>query len=152
MNSPRPSTEKIMQALFQLALDLNTNNQFKVMSRRMRHFSQVPPSEMPAFFQFQNPVRGTVGGERALPHDSLKVSWFCYLPGQKDMTTPVSPLMNQYYDMLYGAITYAPLGGQKNTLGGLVQACFVDGQSLTDEGLLQTQSLIYLPIKILVGI
>lgn len=146
-------TETIMQALFKLALSLQNSptTPFKTMSRRMRMFKDVTPEMLPAFYQFQNPNRVTVGGERGLPKDMIGVSWIVYLPKSQGLNDVVSPALNNYYDALSKVLLPA-LGGQRQNLGGLVTSCYKDGQGLTDEGLLDTYSLIHIPIKILVGI
>lgn len=146
------STEAIMQALFALAQSTNTvETPYRVMSRRMRHFNDVTPDEIPAFFQFQSPVRMTSGGVRGLPKDEIGVSWFVYLPMSQGINDVVSPALNNYYDALSNVLL-TPFGGMPQTLGGLVTNCYKDGAGLTDEGLLDTPSLIQIPIKILVGI
>lgn len=152
-----PSTEAIMAKLFSLAQAVNTQaTPFKVMSRRMRHFNDVQPGEIPAFFQFQAPGRNTEGGVRGLAVHRLKVLWIAYLPGSQSLTDVVSPKINQYYDALSNALLsnapQGPNGISRNTLGGLVTNCYEDGQGINDEGLLTTPSLIVIPITILTGI
>jgi hypothetical protein len=161
------STESVMQNLFSIATALqNSATPFTLMSRRFRHFKDVDPSMYPAFFQFQAPTRNTSGGVRRLPEEEIGVSWFVYLPGSQNLDDVVSPALNNYYDALSdallttmiipGAPPVVKLGGQlagmPQTLGGLVTQCYKDGDGLTDEGLLDTPSLIHIPIKILVGI
>ncbi len=162
------STEIIVQRLFSivpaLAAVVNTATPFTLMSRRFRHFKDVDPSLYPAFFQFQNPVRKTEGGVRKLPVETIAISWFVYLPGSQSLDDVVSPALNNYYDALSNALLTtrfdtngaAVINGQQagmpQTLGNLVTQCYKDGDGLTDEGLLETPSLIHIPIKILVGI
>lgn len=150
-------TEKVMQTLFALAQTVNTpTTPFKIMSRRFRHFKDVPSELQPAFFQMQRLPRETDGGERSLPKRKMFVWWLVYLPGSPDLNTPCSPLMNRYYDALSNALlTNLPRGPQglsNNTLGGLVTRCYEDGRGYFDEGLLTTPSLIAIPITITTGI
>lgn len=161
------NTETIIQRLFSIvkAVAASPDNpvSFNLMSRRFRHFKDVDPSLYPAFFQFQNPTRNTVGGVRKLPVETIGVSWFVYLPGSQSLDDVVSPALNNYYDILSDALLttsfvagVAILNGQHagmpQTLGGLATQCYKEGDGLTDEGLLETPSLIHIPIKILVGI
>ena len=161
------STETVMQRLFAIVQAMaavpNTATPFGIVSRRFRHFKDVDPSLYPAFFQFQAPVRVTTGGVRKLPVESIGVSRFVYLPGSQDFSDVVSPALNNYYDSLSDALLTTSFvngvvslngqhAGMPQTLGGLVTACYKDGDGLTDEGLLETPSLIHIPIKILVGI
>lgn len=148
---PYANTEAAMEALFALAQACNTTDTpFNLMSRRMLMYDKVAQEQLPAFFQFQSPERVTEGAVRGLPKDIIGVNWFVYLPKSEDLTQVVSPALNQYYDALSNALL-PTLAGQKQTLGGLVTACYKDGRGLTDEGLLSTYSLIHIPIKILVG-
>lgn len=145
------TTEPVMANLFSLALTLKTSSTpFNIMSRRFRHFKDVSPEDIPAFFQYQAPGRSAEGGVRSLTARKFKAYWVVYLPGSPDLDTTVSPLMNSYYDALSNLLV-APLAGQKQTLGGLVTNCYEDGQGFFDEGLLDTPSLIILPITILTG-
>ena len=159
------NTETVMQRLFAIPQALTAAQvlPFGIVSRRFRHFKDVDPSLYPAFFQFQSPVRRTEGGVRKLPVETIGVSWFVYLPGSQDVNDVVSPALNNYYDVLSNALLttsfvsgVAVLNGQHagmpQTLGSLVTQCYKDGDGLTDEGLLETPSLIRIPIKILVGI
>lgn len=146
------NTEAVMSALFALAQKANTTQTpFNVMSRRFRHFKDVAAEDMPAFFQFQAPGRQTEGGVRSLGVHRQKVYWIVYLPGSQSLDDVVSPLMNQYYDALSNLLV-SPIAGRPNTLGGLVTNCYEDGQGINDEGLLDTPSLICVPITILSGI
>lgn len=152
-----PNTEAVMAKLFSLAQGVNsTAVPFKFMSRRMRHFKDVGAEIMPAFFQFQAPGRETNQGVRGLPVHRLEVRWIVYLPGSKGLNDAVSPRMNLYYDALSNALLsnspQGPNGISRNTLGGLVTNCYEDGRGIFDEGLLETQSLIVIPITILTGV
>lgn len=160
------NTELMMQRLFSIAEAVNGNaTPFVTQSRRFVHFKDVAPEAMPAMYQFQNPVRNTAGGVRGIPREEIGVSWFVYLPKSTGPDDVVSPALNQYYDALSDALLTTifdsngiptvgaiPAGYQKQTLGGLVTNCYKDGNGLTDEGLLDTPSLIVIPIKILTGI
>ena len=146
-----PDTEPIMAALFALALTLqNSSTPFVVMSRRMRHFNDVPAEQMPAFFQYQAPGVSTTKGERGLPVKKRRVLWIAYLPGSQSLDDTVSPAMNAYYDALSNLLL-PDFTNPRQTLGGLCTACYEDGQGLADEGLLTTPSLIVIPITILNG-
>ena len=146
-----PQTEPIMAALFALAQSVNgPATPFKVMSRRFVHYKDVSPDTMPAFYQFQVPGIRTEKGERGLPVKRRKVYWIVYLPSSPDLSTVVSPLINQYYDALSNALL-GPPPQLRQTLGGLCINCYEDGTGLADEGLLSTPSLILIPITILNG-
>ena len=158
-------SELVMQRLFSIAQAVNTPaTPFQIMSRRFVHFKDVAPESMPAMYQFQSPIRKTDGGARGLPRQEIGVNWYVYLPKSTGPDDVVSPALNQYFDALSQALLTTtfdssgnptvgaiPAGKQLQTLGGLVPGCYVDGPGLTDEGLLDTPSLIIIPIKILTG-
>lgn len=149
-----PNTEAIMAALFALGQSVNTpSTPFKVATRRMRNFPDVPSGEIPAFFQFQAPGFTIGEGVRGLQVYRRKVYWIVYLPGSAGINDVVSPTMNKYYDAMLNALqpTGADMIQRRNTLGGLCTNCYADGQGITDEGLLTTPSLIVIPITILTG-
>lgn len=148
--SIRNSTESIMEALFALAQGVETASlPFNIMSRRWRHFNDVTPDLMPAFFQAQLSGQTSKGGVRGLNVKEMKVRWCVYLPQSQSLDDVVSPTMNAYYDALSNALLIN--GVARNTLGGLVTNCYEEGQVFFDEGLLATPSLIVIPITILTG-
>jgi hypothetical protein len=121
------------------------------MSRRFRHFKDVTVNEIPGLFQYQAPGFRISKGARGLPVFEYRVWWLAYLPVSSDLKTPASPQMNNYVTALCEALKPTPMV-PRQTLGGLVYECYIDGQGIMDEGLLQTPSLIALPITILNGI
>lgn len=143
--------EPAMAALFKRAQAVNTPaTPFKVMSRRMRHFTDVKPEEIPALFQFQAPGFTIEKAQRSLPVFRYRVWWMVYLPVSQNLGNPTSPQMNNYVTALTQALTPS-VAEPRITLRGLVYECYLDGQGLMDEGLLTTPSLIALPITILHG-
>lgn len=160
-------SELVMQRLFSIAQAVGQNplTSFTTQSRRFVHFKDVPPEAMPAMYQFQSPIRSTTGGVRGLPRQEIGVSWFVYLPKSTGPDDVVSPALNQYFDALTQALLTTtfdtagnpkvggmPAGLRRQDLGiGPGINCYVDGSGLTDEGLLDTPSLIIIPIKILTG-
>jgi hypothetical protein len=146
-----PSLEPAAQALFKMAESTNSPaNPYKVMSRRWRHFKDVSPNDMPALFQYQLPGFTVEKGARSLPVFRFRFYWMVYLPVSAGMNSPTSPVINNYMTALIKALLPTPTM-PRNTLGNLVYDCYIDGQGLMDEGLLQTPSLIGLPITILTG-
>lgn len=158
-------SELVMQRLFSIAVAVNNSaTPFVITSRRFVHFKYVAPESMPALYQYQNPVTTTTGGVRGLPRQEIGVSWFVYLPKSNGPDDVVAPVLNQYWDALTQALLTTtfdsqgnaipnskPAGGQQ-TLGiSPTINCYVDGAGLRDEGLLDTPSLIIIPIKILTG-
>ena len=145
-------TEAVAQALFDLAKGAQTSAlPFVSFSRRFQHWELTNENDWPCFYQFQEPARNVSGGARGLPVHRMKVLWIMYLRKSAGPDDPISPLLNQYYDALTNVLMPS-FEGTKQTLGELVIDCFQDGDALTDEGLLDTPSLISIPITILIGI
>lgn len=159
-------SELVMQRLFSIAVAVNNSaTPFVITSRRFVHFKYVAPESIPALYQYQNPVTTTTGGVRGLPRQEIGVSWFVYLPKSNGPDDVVAPVLNQYWDALTQALLTTtfdtagnpkvggmPAGLRRQDLGiGPGINCYVDGAGLRDEGLLDTPSLIIIPIKILTG-
>lgn len=118
----------------------------KTKSRILQHWNDVPPSRQPALFQAQ-------GDQVAAPLTGGPTKWtfyvslylYCYSSNPK---APPAPQLNQYLDDIEKALKADYTGYQ--TLGGLVFDCAIDGKVETDEGLLGSQSVAIVPIKITV--
>jgi hypothetical protein len=160
------SSEAAIANLFRIAQTVNTPaTPVKLISRRWRMYKDVTPDQLPSLFQFQSPTRRFSGGVRPLLKQEYRILWMLYLPMSQTLNDVVSPALNRYCDLLINALlttrvinngAITPNGmpaGTVQDLGfpGKVQ-CYVDGDGLTDEGLLSTYSLLVLPITILTGI
>ena len=157
------SSETLIGNLFKIAQSINTAvTPVRLTSRRWRMYDKVAAEQLPALFQFQSPIRKMSGGVRPLLKQEIRVLWMMYLPLSPDFNTVVSPALNNYSDVLINALQttrFGPNGaltpngmpaGTIQDLGfpGKVN-CYVDGDALTDEGLLSTYSLLVIPITIL---
>lgn len=146
-----PNLEPAAAALFKQAQAASTaTTPLKTTSRRWRHFKDVTPDQMPALFQYQLPGFTVEKGARSLPVFRFRFYWMVYLPASAGPNNPTSPVMNNYMTALIQQLLPTPMM-PRNTLGNLVYDCYIDGQGVMDEGLLQTPSLIGLPITILTG-
>ena len=143
--------EPIYSALFALAQSANTaQTPFAKMSRRWRSWGQMSAEESPALYQLQKPIR-VEGGDRPLPLFRLQVEWYAYFSSDNgDLETPMATTLNSYLTAIIGAIQ-APIRGQQQTLGGLVQSVYVDGDIVMDEGVISPPAVLCIPITILTG-
>jgi hypothetical protein len=67
-----------------------------------------------------------------------------------DKSVDPSSLLTAFYDQIEAALTPAPgLPENRQTLGGMVHDCRVEGTIETDEGMLGDQAVAKVPIKIL---
>jgi hypothetical protein len=150
MNVPR---ETIAAALWTQLQQANTGNTpFNTMSRRWIPWSSTSAYNCPALFLMEQP--GTAaGGERGLTKWVMRFGVWVYLNiNTDDYQTVVSTALNNYFDAIDAALAPQPPGqNQRQTLGGLVQSCFIDGTPVIDEGLLAPPSLLFIPVTVITG-
>lgn len=146
------SLEAIYAALFAQAKTVNAGaTPFTTMSRRWISWDQMTAEQCPAFFQRQ-PKIPVSGGDRGLSRFSIRVEWYVYLPSDPaDLQTVTATPVNNYVTALINALL-PQLQGQKQTLGGLVENAYIDGDILIDEGLISSPAVILIPITILTGL
>lgn len=139
--------ETLYAAVFNL---LKNSASFKTASRKLRHWSEVPPEEQPALFVVQ-------GGEvpqvttKTPTVWSLKVSVYIYAhtaAGMREEEAP-SQILNPLVDAVTDAIEL-PSQPFEQTLGGLCHRLRLDGAIETDEGVLGDQGVVIIPITIVV--
>ena len=138
--------ENIYSALFSL---VSYTPHFTTKSRKIRHWADVQPSEMPALFQAQigETCQQTGGGVPA--KRIFNVELYIYASSPNNSDTP-SIQLNDLLDMVEN--TLAPDYSGKQTLGGIVSHCWIDGRIQTDEGTLGQIAVAIIPISILATI
>lgn len=137
--------EQIYQAAFDLAKNTSGAKSF---SRRLKHWSDVPHADQPALFMVQR--RETAKVTTKIPTIwTMGIDFVLYGHNSgQDSVAPMSTL-NPIIDAIVAA--FLPAGGvEEQTLGGLVERCRIDGEILTDEGVLGDQAIVVIPITILV--
>ena len=137
--------EPVYAALFALVQNAAP---FVTASRRLRHWSDVAAAEQPALFAIQK-------SETAEERRPLPVKWRArvdlYLYAQApDELTPPATVMNPLLDAVEAALAPDP-ASHVQSLGGLVQHCWIAGRIETDEGVLGGQAVAIVPIEILVS-
>lgn len=143
--------EPIYAALFAVAQSAKSDAiPFTTMSRRWIAWDQMASEQSPALFQRQPPL-DVQGGARGLPKFELKAEWYIYLATDpSDLSTVTATALNNYVTALISALQ-GSIPGQQQTLGGLVQNAYVDGQIVLDEGLISSPAVALIPITILTG-
>lgn len=135
--------EAIYAALFALVSPVSG---FVTVSRTLRHWNDVSPSEQPALFQAQgSQLPGSPpapGGPRSWALDAK-----LYLYANKDGLSP-GEVINPLVDAIAALFDPTAIGGPQ-TLGGRVQWVRIEGAIETDEGNLGSQAVVIIPIKIL---
>ena len=135
--------EPIYQALFTLA---SGSASFLTKSRRLRHWSEVSPSEMPALFMTQKTESAKT--QTGLPTIwTLSVDLYLYVESA-DVNVAPATLLNPLLDAITNLFD-PPAQSGRQTLGGLVQYCRVNGNIETDEGILGNMAVAIIPIEVL---
>jgi len=135
--------ETIYSALFQR---LQTASDFVTCSRNLKHYSDVSPSEQPAIFVAQ----GSQHAEhiKGFPTKyTLQAKAWIYT-NDPDPSKPPAYAINNILDQV-DEVMKPDAPQDKQTLSGLVEDCWIDGEIVTDEGTLGDQSVAIFTIKIL---
>ncbi|MGA7577853.1 MAG: hypothetical protein WBW52_06815 [Desulfobaccales bacterium] len=140
--------EAIYSALFAL---LSTIPGIVTCSRRVRHWTDVPPAEQPALIQEQFEESARYVG-RAFPAKwTLSLNLALYVNVGNDQQAAPSQTLNPLLDAVLAMLE--PSGGQEEqTLGGLVSHCRISGKVLIAEGgSLGPQAAALIPVEIVVS-
>ena len=115
-------------------------------SRRLKHYSEVPAIMQPALYQTQ--ASQHVTQIKGLPSQySLEAKIWMYTSNTDPAISPATAL-NNLLDQV-DQILKPSIPEDKQTLGGLVEHCWIDGEIVTDEGGLGDQAVAVFIIKIL---
>ncbi|TWB20669.1 hypothetical protein FBZ89_10668 [Nitrospirillum amazonense] len=120
---------------------------FATASRRVRLWNDLSPAQQPALFLMS---RGEEVTRRdTLPaHRVLRVDILLYAQAPDDETAG-AVVLNPLLDAVEAALRPPP-GQDKQTLGGLVHDCWIEGQVTTDEGALGSQAVAIVPLHLLI--
>ena len=137
--------EAVAAALFALASSVAG---FKVTSRRLKHWSDVPAEDQPALFQSQGKELVDTAAAKMGAPNTHKFDFQIYIyVHSSDAAVVPSSLLNPILDAIEAKLATTP--GTKQTLGGLVQHAFISGSIETDEGVLGDQAVAIIPIEVL---
>jgi hypothetical protein len=135
--------EAIYSALFAKVSQAAT---FETVSRRLQHWTDVSAGAQPALFQAQVDETAHTSPGPGLPTTFiLRVDLYIYANTQGDATLSPSTILNPLIDAVLATLAFEPVSN-KQTLGGLVDYCVVDGRIVTDEGVLGNQGVCIIPI------
>lgn len=139
--------EAIFQALFDLVKDLPG---FVTTSRRARLVKDVPAEEQPALFMEEGPGETVQNpGQGVPPKHLLYVDIGFYARLAEDKNVAPGSILNPLIDAIEAAL--APDEDEEDqTLGKLVEYCRVNGKILKNEGLMDGQASVVIPVEILV--
>lgn len=137
--------EAIYSALFNL---LQTVGGVETFSRILLHWDDVPANQQPAMFM-------TLVSQRAEPVTGLPTKYTLdaklWIYTHRDSSDVVpSAAINNILDALDAVLKPSASPMFRQTLGGLVEHCWIEGEIATDEGTLGVQSVAIVPIRMLV--
>lgn len=139
--------EEIYASLFELVTNAV---KFKTQSRKIKSFSQVQPSEMPAIFQLQTSEVYDQTARGLPPKKFFYVELYIYVAAMNAQDIP-SQKLNVILDSIETALAPEP-ASDVQTLGGTVSHAWISGKIETDEGTLGNISVAIVPIEILVTV
>lgn len=151
MNYPRETIYNSAYALL-AATQLGGNPAFVTTSRKFRFWSDVPAADQPAlFFQQRDQDAREVKNEGETLWDMYAYAWIYLMHDPSDDIIPATSI-NVMLDAVEKQMLPDPSGRQ--TLGGRVVHCYIDGRVQCDEGLVGSdpQSIILIPITIRTGV
>jgi hypothetical protein len=123
---------------------------FKTVSRRARIWTNVTPAEQPAIFLVK--VRETLDQTTwGAPRYRLAYLALCYLRADAAPNLIPEVEINKVLDAVDGVLLATP-PGEKQTLGGIVENCWIEGDIMIDTGILDQQIVIVIPVSIVTGI
>ncbi|VFU10252.1 hypothetical protein [Methylocella tundrae] len=119
-------------------------------ARRLKLWSDVPATSRPACFMFEGGQETYSWNEGATPKRAIDLKLFVYL-NAKDPAVIGATLINDVMDALDDAfaLSGADLAMGRNTLGGAVHHCRIDGKTLKDPGDLDGDALLIVPVKLI---
>lgn len=151
-----PTRETIITALFDLirgAVYIGTNTTvFTTAERRLKLWDQVKLKERPALFLVEHAETHVQKAQGVPTVRTLEVKLFIYLDS-KDQNAIPDQAVNAVIDAIdsvTGGVLKPDTGKNTQTLGGLVQHVWIEGDILKDPGDLDGDGLIIIPIKILI--
>jgi len=150
------SREQVFVALFALTADIKWDTPERTWlerGRRVKLFSDVPASLQPAIFQAEH-LETSMQVTR-MPYKRIwNAQWIIYHSVGTDPNTVPASENNLILDAVELALAPKPsdpgFPDERNTLGGLVHHCHIDGTLFKDPGDIDQQGMLVVPIRLLV--
>ncbi len=111
--------------------------------------ADVPADQRPALFLSQLDEERSYAGEGFPPSIILNVHAYVYTWAPPDMEVPADQL-GDILDSFDKVLAPPILMASKQTLGGLVSHCWIEGKTLLIPGDLQSDGMAVIPLKILI--
>ncbi len=119
-------------------------------SRRLKLWSEVPPSSRPALFQLESGPETYQWTSPATPRRTYEAKLFLYFDA-RDPSTPGSTAINQALDAIDAALQPQglDLATGRQTLGGVVHDCKITGVPVRDVGDLDGDGLAVVSVRLI---
>jgi hypothetical protein len=148
------SREAIMAALCaclakaQFSTPINGRDSWALLSRRLKLWSDVAGADQPALFITEHGENIAYASESLPGKTTLNVDLFVYISAGRDPDCVPSADLNTALDAIAVCLAAEPSLGRQS-LGGLVTHCRIEGRIVKDPGDLDGQGLALIPVKIL---
>jgi len=142
MSSPRETAYAALFSKLSAALYGSVSN----MSRTLKHWSDVSPTDMPALFQAQTSQEAVA--ERGKPTKWILGATLYLYVSTPDSVTPPSTQMNTILDLIDNALAPDNIGQQTLGVPSIVMWARIKGKVETDEGTLGTIAVAKIPVEI----
>ena len=141
------SREAAFSALF---VRLSSAYPWGLASRRIRLWSDVPPSQRPALFQLESGPETYQWSSLATPRRTYEAKLFLYFDA-RDPTRPGASAINEALDALDAALAPAgkDLAAGRQTLGGAVYDARIVGVPVRDTGDLDGDGLAVVSVRLI---
>jgi len=123
---------------------------FVTTSRRLKHWADIPAEEQPALFMVQK--NEGVSQVKGLPSkNTLFVDLYVYAKTGEGEETPPATILNPLVDAIDQTLSPSPATGYFSLVvdGQDVSHCWIDGEIVNDEGVLGSQAVAIIPVKIM---
>lgn len=140
------SREAIYSALFDL---VSGSAAFKTKGRRLKLWTDVNAAAKPALFVAQRGQTYVQGSEATPQKVTLKADIFVYTNVGKDANVVPATQLNDLVDAVDAALAGSVVTGRQ-TLGGLVAHCWIEGEVMIDPGDIDGDGVAVIPVRILI--
>jgi hypothetical protein len=138
--------ESIYAALWNIA---SGAAKFATANRRLRHWTDVAPAEMPALFMAEKGATATSKAFGTPQEYRLQVDLFIYVHSSDPYLAPAS-ILNPLIDAIELALAPSPVTGlQQLGLEQMVRHARIEGHIQTDEGVLSDLAIAIVPVEVL---
>lgn len=122
---------------------------WKIRERKLRLFSDVPSEQKPYIAQVEHGEEITK--VRNLPYRRVwNAQWFVYHDNAKIPAIINNNILDAIESCLKPKVQDPGFFENRNTLMGLVYACYIEGEIFKDPGDIDNQAMMVVPIKLLV--